>query len=208
MRGHLFTIAIVETSAMKKPKSMFKTNVIYGLIVLIPLTITVLILAKIVEILDTLAVAVGLQSVTSVGIAIVLALMLLLLLCFAIGAFVRTRIGSWSHEKLENAVLKQIPGYQIISNILQGFVEKKSAYPAAMVKLYGPGTAVLGFVMEESESGSVTVFVPTAPAITVGNIHIVDRERVTRLDAGAAGVAECISQWGIGAQKILDSKES
>ena len=129
MRGHLFTIAIVETSAMKKPKSMFKTNVIYGLIVLIPLTITVLILAKIVEILDTLAVAVGLQSVTSVGIAIVLALMLLLLLCFAIGAFVRTRIGSWSHEKLENAVLKQIPGYQIISNILKGFVEKKSALP-------------------------------------------------------------------------------
>lgn len=193
---------------MKKPKSRFKTNVVYGLIVLIPLTIIVLILAKIVEIIDALAVAAGLQSVTSVGIAIVLALMLLLLLCFVIGAFVRTRIGSWSHEKLENTVLKQIPGYQIISNVLKGFVKEKSPYPAAMVQLYGPGTAVLGFVMEESESGSVTVFVPTAPAITVGNIHIVDRERVTRFDAGAVGVAECLSQWGIGAQKILDSKGS
>ncbi len=191
---------------MKKQKKTFKTNVIYGLIILIPLTIIVLIIVKIVEILDGLAVSLGIQSVAGVGIAIIMALILLILSCFVIGVFVRTRIGSWSHEKLENAGLKRLPGYQIISNILKGFAENNSSYPAAMVQLYGPGTAVLGFIMEESDSASVTVFVPTTPVITIGNIYIVDRERVTRLDVTANDVTECISQWGVGAQKIITSK--
>lgn len=189
-------------------KSIFKTNVIYGLIVLVPLTVIVLIIVKIMELLDALAVAVGLHSTAGAALATVLALIVFVLLCFAIGAFVRTRIGSWYFEKIENAGLKRLPGYKIISNILKGSVGKSSSLIPVMVQLYGPGVAVLGFIVEESENGPVTVFVPTSPAITIGNIYIVDRERVTRLDAAASGLTECISQWGIGVQKIIVSKGS
>jgi uncharacterized membrane protein len=100
-------------------------------------------------------------------------------------------------------VLKQIPGYEIISNALKGFAEKKTAYRAALVRLYGPGTGVLGFVMEENDNGSVTVFVPAVPALTLGALHVVDRERVTMLEAGSIDVTNCISQWGIGSRKIV-----
>jgi hypothetical protein len=39
--------------------------------------------------------------------------------------------------------------------------------------------------------------------LTVGSLHVVDRERVTMLEAGSIDVTNCISQWGIGSQKIL-----
>ena len=182
---------------------MFRTNVIYGLLVLVPAAIIFLLLVKIVEILEKMAAPLNLESSTNVVVAILLGLLLLLLLCFVVGAFVRTRIGSWSLERLERKILNQIPGYEIISNMLRGFAEKRTAYPAAMVRLYGPGTAVLGFIMEENENGSLTVFVPSAPALTVGSLHVVDRERVTILEAGFMDVTNCISQWGIGLQNIL-----
>jgi len=34
-------------------------------------------------------------------------------------------------------------------------------------------------------------------------LHVVDRERVTILEAGNMDVTNCISQWGIGSQKII-----
>ena len=70
---------------------------------------------------------------------------------------VRTRIGAWSFERIENKVLKQIPGYQIISRALKGFADEETAYPKALVYLLGSEAAVLGFVMEENDNGSVTV---------------------------------------------------
>jgi hypothetical protein len=41
--------------------------------------------------------------------------------------------------------------------------------------------------------------------MTVGSLHVVDRERVTILEAGSMDVTNCISQWGIGSKKILGS---
>jgi uncharacterized membrane protein len=190
---------------MKKNKSVFRTNVIYGVLVLVPLAVIVLLLAKIVEILEKIAEPLDLQSYTSVIGAVILAVLLVLLLCFVVGVFVRTRLGSWSLERFERTILKQIPGYEIISNALKGFAEKRTAYRAALVQLYGPGTGVLGFVMEENDNGSLTVFIPSVPTLTVGSLHVVDRERVTMLEAGSIDVTNCISQWGIGSKKILGS---
>jgi len=188
---------------MKKNKSVFRTNVIYGVLVLVPLAVIVLLLAKIVEILEKIAEPLNLQSATSVIGAVILAVLLVLILCFVVGVFVRTRLGSWSLERFERTILRQIPGYEIISNALKGFAEKKTAYRAALVRLYGPGTGVLGFIMEENDNDSVTVFVPSVPTLTMGSLHVVDRERVTMLEAGSIDVTNCISQWGIGSKMIL-----
>jgi len=188
---------------MKKNKSVFRTNVIYGVLVLVPLAVIVLLLAKIVEILEEIAEPLNLHTAAGVIGAIILALLLVLLICFIVGAIVRTKLGSWSFERFERTILKQIPGYEIISNALKGFAEKRTAYRAALVQLYGPGTGVLGFVMEENDNGSVTVFVPAVPTLTIGSLHVVDRERVTMLEAGSIDVSNCISQWGIGSPKIL-----
>ena len=58
---------------MKKNKSVFRTNVIYGVLVLVPLAVIVLLLAKIVEVLEKIAEPLNLQSATSVIGAVILA---------------------------------------------------------------------------------------------------------------------------------------
>ena len=188
---------------MKKSKNWFKTNIVYGLIVLIPVTVLIALIAKLVEILEKLAVSLNLDSALGAGVAMVIAFLLLLLVCLAIGAVVRTKIGALSFEKLESAVLQRLPGYELIGNVLKGFAKDKNAYPAVMVRLHGPGSAVFGLLMEEHENGVLTVFLPSAPALTVGSLHVVERDRVTFLEADTVDVANCISQWGIGSEKVL-----
>ena len=191
---------------MNKKLSIFKINIIYGVLVIVPLGVIFLFLSKIVEILEKVAKPLGLESYFSTSIAIIIGLLLLLIICFVIGVLVRTGFGTWSFERLENKVLKQIPGYQIISRALKGFAAEETAYPKALVHLLGSEAAVLGFVMEENDNGSVTVFVPSSPVITVGTVYIVNRSRVTILEASTMEIADCISQWGLGSRKILSKQ--
>ena len=188
---------------MKKSKSWFKTNLAYGLMIVVPLAVLVLLLAKLVELLQGVAASMRLESTLGAGLAVVAAFMVLLVVCLTLGAIVRTRIGTWSFERIERMILQRVPGYELIGNILKGFVVQKDAYPAVLVQLHGPGTAVFGLVMEEHANGVLTVFLPSAPALTVGSLHVVERDRVTFIDASTVDVANCISQWGIGSQKVL-----
>jgi uncharacterized membrane protein len=193
----------MRSQNMNTSANTFKANIVYGLILVVPLGVIILLIAKIVEILEKIAKPLGLQSATSAMVGIILALMVFAVFCYAVGAVVRSQMVQLSYEKFEGKILRQIPGFVIVSNVLKGFAEKKTAYPAALVRLYGPGTAVLGFVMEENANDTMTVFVPAVPAITVGSLHIVDRERVTILETGAMDVTECISQWGVGSTSVL-----
>ena len=79
---------------MKKPGYSFKTNLVYGLVVIVPLAVLVLLIAKVVEILQTIALSLKLETTVGAGLAIVIALLLLLLVCLGIGAMVRTKIGT------------------------------------------------------------------------------------------------------------------
>ena len=188
---------------MKKSKNWFKTNIVYGLIVLVPVAVLIALIAKLVEILEKISVSLNLDSALGAGVAVVIAFLLLLLVCLGIGTVVRTKIGTLSFEKLEKTFLQRVPGYDLIGNVLKGFAKDKDAYPAVMVCLHGPGSAVFGLLMEEHENGVLTVFLPSAPALTVGSLHVVERDRVTFLEANTVDVANCISQWGIGSEKAL-----
>jgi len=188
---------------MKKSKNWFKSNIVYGLIVLVPVAVLIALIAKLVEILEKISVSLNLDSALGAGVAVVIAFLLLLLVCLGIGTVVRTKIGTLSFEKLEKTFLQRVPGYDLIGNVLKGFAKDKDAYPAVMVCLHGPGSAVFGLLMEEHENGVLTVFLPSAPALTVGSLHVVERDRVTFLEANTVDVANCISQWGIGSEKAL-----
>ena len=132
-----------------------------------------------------------------------LALLLLIAICYGIGALVRTQIGAWSFERIERLLLQHVPFYKIISNILKGFAEEGMAYPPVLAQLSGPGAAVLGTVIEENDNDTLTVFVPTAPAMTVGSLHVLSRDRVTYLNASTLDLVNCVTEWGIGSGKLI-----
>lgn len=194
---------------MKKSKPNFKTKLVYGLIVIVPVAVIIVILAKLIELLDKVAKTVGLHSTLGAGLAIFLSLILLLVICYGIGVLVHTKIGSLSFNKFEQSVLLQIPGYRIISNILKGFAEEQvETYQPALIQLGQAGTAVLGFVMEENDNDTITVFVPSVPAITVGSLHIVERNRVFLLEVTHREIVNCITEWGVGSNKIVGSQKT
>jgi len=179
-------------------------TIIYGLLIIVPLGIVFLLLVKMTEILEKIAKPLGLESTfgTAVAliIAVVVALAMVLLFAWVIGSIIRRVV---SYDRFEGAVLKQIPGYQIIAKVVRGFSEGEAAYSRVMIELHGPGVSAFGFVMEEHDNGLLTVFVPSTPVLTVGNLYVVEPERVTQLTAGTSEVADCISQWGMGSKKIV-----
>ena len=70
------------------------------------------------------------------------------------------------------------------------------------------GVSRLGFIMEENDNDTVTIFVPTPPTPTLGRLYIVERSRVTLLDASHVDVIKCITDWGIGSDKFIGKKGS
>lgn len=193
-----------QGATVMKEKSNFKANMIYGLAVIVPIAIIIVVIAKLVEVLEKIAKSIGLHTNFGAGLAIILALVFLLLLCYVAGALVHTQIGALSFDKFEKKLLLRIPGYRIISNILKGFAEEQiEAYRPALIQLGPPGIEVLGFVMDEKDNDTLTVFVPSIPAITIGALHIVERNRVTLLDASHLGIVNCIAEWGVGSSRFI-----
>lgn len=186
---------------------MIKKNITYGLIVLIPVAIIVLLLAKIVEVLKTIGEPLGLQSLVATALAIALAILLLLALCFVVGFLVRSRRVGLSFETLEESVLSKVPGYEVFGNVLKGFGSEELSFAPVLVNLHGPDSAIFASIMDENEDGTLTIFVPASPALTVGTVYIVNPRLVTRLDKSLSDVSGCVSQWGIGTSKLLAGSE-
>jgi uncharacterized membrane protein len=57
--------------------------------------------------------------------------------------------------------------------------------------------------MEELSGGESVVFVPLAPTLTIGAVHVVAGDRVRLLES-AMEVTQSISQWGIGTRRALE----
>jgi len=180
-------------------------TVVYGLFILVPVAIVFLLLVKLTEILQKVAVPLGMESSFGAAIALIIiaaaSLSLIFLMSWIIGAIMRRVV---SYEKFESTVLNEIPGYQIVANIARGFSEGETSYAPALVDIHGAtGVATLGFIMEEHANGQATVYIPSVPVLTVGNIYVVSPERITRLNASAKEVADCISRWGTGSENIV-----
>jgi uncharacterized membrane protein len=123
-------------------------------------------------------------------------------LCYLIGALVSTRIGALTFEKVQSKLGEMIPGYEIITNLLRGVARKEMSYPPALINLAAPGTAVLGFIMEDGGDPYLTVFVPSTPVLTMGFVHVVERSRVKLLERSSMEAANCIGQWGLGLKEF------
>ncbi len=183
-----------------KSKFPVAANIVYGLLVLIPIAVVFLLVSKVTTFLEKVATPFGFDKLIVTALAVIVTIILILLVSFVIGIIARALI---SFEKFETIVLTRIPGYEIASNVVKGAINKESAYQPALVQLYGPGTGVFAFIMEEHKNGLVTVFVPSSPALTIGVVHVVKKELLTLLDAKTRDMTGCISNWGAGSDALI-----
>mgnify|MGYP000238059496 FL=1 len=136
-------------------------------------------------------------------------------LCFAAGWFVTTAGGAWFHSKFDGRLAKYAPGYQMMKEIVGQFLGDASKSPfangeVALVRLFGNETEVTAIVTSKHENGHYTVFMPTGPNPTSGNIYHVTEEQVTLCPAIAVSDAmRTIIACGAGTGDLLSTnKES
>lgn len=195
---------------MKRALKFIKTTAIGGLLVIIPVTIIIAVLAQLFyglfnivnDVLEQLPF--GLNDALLVA-AITLAA--LIALCFLTGLLVQTQAGVALKGWFGRNVARRIPMYKAIANLTKRFVGVEGLeFAPVEVALYNSGSRVLGFLIEELPDSRCMVFVPSAPVATVGNIFIVPVEDVKTLDASTADAITVMTQWGVDG-KILYGKE-
>jgi len=188
---------------MKPVIEFVKLTLIGGLLVVLPIWLTVVLLMKVVN--GALTVLRPIAKLVPQGIVHdnLVALALLLVICFVTGLLIRTRFGQCLGQWLEQRVLDRVPGYMLLRALtlrLAGREEGQSFQPA----LAEIGEALVpAFVVEKHADGRVTVFVSSSPTPMVGTIYILPPERVHALDLPLTKAMLCVSKWGAGSGELL-----
>lgn len=194
---------------MKRIKDFLKTSLLGGLVVILPVAILIFVfkwifnlVTNMVQPLTDLVMA---RSQMQEILADILVIALILSLCFVIGVFVRTRLGKWIFQTLENKILKIAPGYSLIKETVMQFVgSKKSPFSSvALVQIFGNETLASAFVTDTHEDGSYTVFVPTGPNPTSGNIYHLEARFVHPVDVPVEDAMRSIISCGAGSTKLI-----
>ncbi len=193
------------------PIAFFRTVLLGGVAVLLPITILVFFFRWLY--FSTTALINPLTSfiVNKVGLgpwlADLIVIMLIILVCFATGFIVRTRIGGLLMSWIEGSLFKSIPGYKLVKETVSQFVRSDRASPfstVAVARLFGDDVMTTVFVTSVHENGYYTVFVPTGPNPTSGLMFHLPKEKVTILPEVSVETAmRSVIGCGIGAQPIL-----
>jgi len=194
---------------MDKIKSFFMTTFLGGVIVILPVAILVgvfgwlfhLITGLIQPFTNILISKSDFKEIIAEGIVI----LIILAACFLVGAVLRTRVGKFLHETLEQRLLKIAPGYSLIKEtVFQILGNKKSPFSSvALAQLFENKTMVTCFVTDEHADGSYSVFVPTGPNPTSGNIFHLKGKYVHRVDVSVEDAMRSIISCGAGSDTLI-----
>jgi uncharacterized membrane protein len=193
---------------MRSILKFLKTTLLGGILVLLPLAGCVYVLAVVVK-----AVVEAVKPVASMlpkelggqAVADLLVVGILVTICFLLGLLVPTTIGKAVGKWLENTLLRLLPGYQIVRRLTQQLGGRSDDSLGAPVLVQFAGSRQFGFLVEERADEAV-VFIPMVPTPSLGTVHIVRRDAVTRLNASLTSTFNCLSQFGVGTTEILDQR--
>ena len=197
---------------IKRFRRFAQTMVIGGLAAVLPLALIIIVfrwivsligkyLRPIVDLIDT-------HSEIQEFLVYVITLAAILGLFFLAGVVIQTRLGRFFNNVLEDKYLMKIPGYKVARDtVMQFFGKNKSFFrQVVLVDIFNSGTLMTGFITDD-QGEVITVFVPTGPNPTSGNIYHVKREKViftsTPVDMGMKTIISC----GAGSNEIFKSQK-
>ena len=127
---------------------------------------------------------------------------------FFIGIIIQTRIGTFFKKAFERRYLMKIPGYKIArETVVQFFGKQKSFFKeVVLVDLFNSGTLMTGFITDD-HGEFITVFVPTGPNPTSGNIYHVPRDKVLKTTTAVDNGMRTIISCGAGSNEVFGKVE-
>lgn len=194
---------------MKKMREFIKSTLIGGLLVVLPVAIFAFVLVWVFNLvhraISPLTKLVPAASNFQVILADVLVVLVLVCVCFLVGVIVRTRLGTWLYHLLETNLLRRTPGYSLIKETVSQFLgNKKSPFSSvALARIFGNETLVSVFVTDTHDDGSYTVFMPTGPNPTSGNIYHLPSESVIPIDVSVEDAMRSIISCGAGSSTLI-----
>ena len=138
----------------------------------------------------------------------------ILVFCFSIGTLVSTGVGSWLHSHFDKYLVKLAPGYRLVKEIVTQVFGDSEESPfskgeVVRVKLFGEsvGTTVTALVTSKHPDGIVTIFMPTGPNPTSGNIYHVPENLVTYYpEVSVEKMMKSIIACGAGSSELFLNK--
>ena len=198
---------------MKNLAGFFKTSLVGGLFVLLPLGLFYLLLAEMLQLVVALATPIAdlfpKGTFDQVNMPVLLALILIVGASFLFGLALRSaalrRFGLW----IERTTLGRLPLYNAVKQLARGLVgaEEDTAFQAAVLNSPN-GEREIVYVIENHGDGQVTVLVPWAPASFAGSVKIIGRDRIEMLDATLDEASRALAHWGVGVRDLLGKGET
>ncbi len=190
---------------MKPVFAFLKTTLIGGLLMLLPSWLLILLVAKAVGFIKSLAAPLVTRLPKTINFPTLIAVLLLLLVCFLTGLIMRTALGRRGADAIESHLLKRIPGYTFLRGLTHRFAGDKEEESFAVCLAAIGDTLVPALLVEEHPGEQCTVFVPSAPTPGVGVIYIIPRERVHVVDVALTHALGCVTRWGVGSGDLIEA---
>jgi uncharacterized membrane protein len=193
---------------MKSIVEVLKTTLIGGLLVVLPVWLTVILPAKSLGILSQFLRPIVDELPEGARHPFLLSVLVLVLGSFAIGLFVRTFPGRLVRRAIQVHLFDHIPGYRVIRGMTQQLSHHDQTEAFATCLAEVEEALVPAFIVERHADGRFTIFVPSAPTPFAGSIYILTPDRVHPVDISMLKTMSCISKWGSGASEMLAAMRS
>ncbi len=205
----------MQINIFKRIQNFLRTTLIGGVVALAPLTLIILLFRWVISMIG--------RNLTPVVDKLlqdpdpnpfykfalyVLTFTAILLFFFVIGLIIRTRLVVFLN-KAEDRYLIKIPGYKLAKETVQQFFGKNQSFfkEVVLVDIFNSGTLMTGFITDD-QGEIITVFVPTGPNPTSGNIYHLQRDKVLKTKASVDSGMKTIISCGAGSAEVFAAMES
>jgi uncharacterized membrane protein len=204
----------MKVNIFKRIRNFFRTTLIGGFVALAPLTLIILMFRWVINLIGRNLTPVVDRLIQDpdpnpyIKLALyVLTFTSILVFFFVIGIIVRSRWFAFLN-RAEDRYLLKIPGYRLAKETIQQFFGKNRSFfrEVVLVDIFNSGVLMTGFITDD-QGEIITVFVPTGPNPTSGNIYHMPRERVLKTKATVDTGMKSIISCGAGSEQVFALSE-
>jgi uncharacterized membrane protein len=197
---------------MKPVVEFIKSTILGGLLVLLPLLLSWVVLAKAFDIIVKMATPVvrllpGGILVEAPRLKELVAVVALVTVSFVFGVLLRSTFFRNVLNLMERHTLGRLPVYAALKGLVsEAFQPEASGGFKPAMLLLAEGMQRPAYVIEDHGDGDLTVFLPSAPSAFSGMVHVVSRDRVVFLDVKLIDLIQSIARYGVGQRDLLKKK--